>query len=186
MLHGHKSLYVSTVHSDWFSSQVAIIFFIYIQTFTEVVSFFVFFSYVVDEITNDSKRVFRRVFRRLHLLFNLKYSALWPLFFYDRMKSIWNIIYFDQGRMKPYVPTDIRVSLPSYQIKYVLITSLKPTIATDSLELTFIEALGILRFDTGSNATLKRRRRSRRLYYNILERYSKTRNVIKIIPEAAK
>ena len=88
--------------------------------------------------------------------------------------------------MKPRVPTDIRVSLPSYQIKHVRITSLKPTIATHSLELAFTEALGILRFDTGSNATLKRRRRSRRLYYNISQRYSTTRNVIKIIPEAAK
>lgn len=79
------------------------------------------------------------------------------------------------------------VSLPSYQIKHVRITSLKPTIAaTDSLELAFTEALGILRFDTGSNATLKRRGRSRRLYYNISQHYSTTRNVIKIIPEAAK
>lgn len=88
--------------------------------------------------------------------------------------------------MKPRVPTDIRASLPSHQIKHVRITSLKPTIATNSLELTFIEALGILRFDTGCNATLKRRRRSRRLYYNISQRYSTTKNVIKIIPEAAK
>lgn len=80
----------------------------------------------------------------------------------------------------------LRVSLPSYQIKHVRITSLKPTTATDSLEIAFTEALGILRFDTGSNATLKRRRRSRRLYYNISQRYSTTRNVIKIIPEAAK
>lgn len=80
----------------------------------------------------------------------------------------------------------LRDSLPSYQIKHVRIKSLKPTIATDSLELAFTEALGILRFDTGSNATLKRRRRSRRLYYNISQRYSTTRNVIKIIPEAAK
>lgn len=88
--------------------------------------------------------------------------------------------------MKPRVPTDIRVSLPSYQIKHVRITSFKLTIATDSLELAFTEPLGILRFDTGSNATLKRRRRSRRLYYDILQRYSTTKNVIKIIPEAAK
>lgn len=80
----------------------------------------------------------------------------------------------------------LRVSLPSYQIKHVRITSLKPTIATDSLELAFTETLGILRFDTGSNATLKWRRRSRLLYYNISQRYSTTRNVIKIIPEAAK
>ena len=74
----------------------------------------------------------------------------------------------------------LRVSLPSYQIKHVRITSLKPTIATDSLELAFTEALGILRFDTGPNATLKRRRRSRRLYYNISQRYSATRKLLKL------
>ena len=179
MLHGHKSLYVSTIHSDWFSYQVVIFLYIYKPLMLRLwVSLFSFHMMRLQM----TQKINRRVFRRLHLLFILKYSALWPLFF----TIVWNIIYSDQGRMKPRVPTDIRVSLPSYQIKQVRITSLKLTIATDSLELAFTEALGILRFDTGSNATLKRRRRSRRLYYNISQRYSTTRNVIKIIPEAAK
>ena len=179
MLQGHKSLYVSTIHSDWFSYQVVIFLYIYKPLMLRLwVSLFSFHMMRLQM----TQKINRRVFRRLHLLFILKYSALWPLFF----TIVWNIIYSDQGRMKPRVPTDIRVSLPSYQIKQVRITSLKLTIATDSLELAFTEALGILRFDTGSNATLKRRRRSRRLYYDILQRYSTTRNVIKIIPEAAK
>ena len=181
MLQGHKSLYVSTIHSDWFSYQV-VIFFIYICKPLLRLWFSLFSFHMLLMRLQMTQKITRRVFRRLHLLFILKYSALWPLFF----TIVWNIIYSDQGRMKPRVPTDIRVSLPSYQIKHVRITSLKLTIATDSLELAFTEALGILRLDTGSNATLKRRRRSRRLYYDILQRHSTTRNVIKIIPEAAK
>ena len=97
---------------------------------------------------------------------------------------VWNIIYSDQGRMKPRVPTDIRVSLPSYQIKHVRITSLRPTIATDSLELAFTEALGILRFDTGSNATLKRFPGvCIIIFYSVILQLEM---LLKIIPEAAK
>lgn len=178
MLHGHKSLYVSTIHSDWFSYQV-VIFFIYIQTFNaEVVSFFVFFSY--DEITNDSKNQSKSIQPITPSIHSQIFCPLTFVFLrscetsFIPTKGGWSLVF------------RLRVSLPSYQIKHVRITSLKPTIVTDSLELAFTEALGILRFDTGSNATLKRRRRSRRLYYNISQRYSTTRNVIKIIPEAAK
>ena len=179
MLQGHKSLYVSTIHSDWFSYQV-VIFFIYMQTFTEVVIFFVFFSYVVDEITNDSKNHSKSIQAITPSIHSQIFCPLTFVFLrscetsFIPTKEGWSLVF------------RLRVSLPSYQIKHVRITSVKPTIVTDSLELAFTEALGILRFDTGSNATLKRRRRSRRLYYNISQRYSTTRNVIKIIPEAAK
>ena len=45
--HGHKSLYVSTINSDWFSSfQVVIIFYIYMQTFTEVSCDFLCFLFI--------------------------------------------------------------------------------------------------------------------------------------------
>lgn len=179
MLHGHKSLHVSTIRrSDWFSYQVVIFLYIYKPLMLSLwVSLFSFHMMRLQM----TQKINRRVFRRLHLLFILKYSALCPLFFlrscetsFIPTKGGWSLVF------------RLRVSLPSYQIKHVRITSLKPTIATDSLELAFTEALGILRFDTGSNATLKRRRRSRRLYYNISQRYSTTTNVIKIIPEAAK
>lgn len=178
MLHGHKSLYVSTIHSDWFLYQVVIFLYLYKPLMLRLwVSLFSFHMMRLQM----TQKINRRVFRRLHLLFILKYSALCPLFFlrscetsFIPTKGGWSLVF------------RLRVSLPSYQIKHVRITSLKPTIATDSLELAFTEALGILRFDTGSNATLKRRRRSRRLYYNISQRYSTTTNVIKIIPEAAK
>ena len=51
------------------------------QTFTEVVIFFVFFSYVVDEITNDSKSI-QAITPSIHS------QIFCPLtfVFYDRMK----------------------------------------------------------------------------------------------------
>ena len=178
MLHGHKSLYVSTIHSDWFLYQVVIFLYLYKPLMLRLwVSLFSFHMMRLQMTQKINRRGIQAITPSIHS------QIFCPLTFvflrscetsFIPTKGGWSLVF------------RLRVSLPSYQIKHVRITSLKPTIATDSLELAFTEALGILRFDTGSNATLKRRRRSRRLYYNISQRYSTTRNVIKIIPEAAK
>ena len=66
-----------------------------------------------------TQKITRRVFRRLHLLFILKYSALWPLFF----TIVWNIVtcvswnYSLINFTRHHLIT-IPVSLPSITVKW--------------------------------------------------------------------